>query len=284
MAVSIGTQCQFCRPAAFLPPALSLDCPRDPRLVSSLRSRLLHSRLVVESLKIVLTCIVASIFYGVIHDQFTARICLEYFTVFHPPIFNTQSPTLLALGWGIIATWWVGAILGFLLAIASQTPRRRATNSHRETSSANGRLRRTFWVRRIYPGATRHNCTSRMGCVDTTLGRLPQPYRGLVRAHRVLRRRLYRWACSLHYAIPPARPNAKALRRLSRGSHSIYLAGHPSPCPLVALHPLSSADPAFAFRTARVSPAPLIPLIAPRTAGLRPALSPLSLIAPLPFQ
>ena len=74
----------------------------------------------IESLKIVLTCIVAAIFYGILHDQFTARICLEYFTVFHPPIFNTQSPTLLALGWGIIATWWVGAILGFLLAIASR--------------------------------------------------------------------------------------------------------------------------------------------------------------------
>ena len=78
----------------------------------------------IESLKIVLTCIVAAIFYGVMHDQFTARICLEYFTVFHPPVFNTQSPTLLALGWGIIATWWVGAILGFLLATASRTGRR----------------------------------------------------------------------------------------------------------------------------------------------------------------
>jgi hypothetical protein len=75
---------------------------------------------VIESLKIVLTCIVAAIFYGVVHDQFTTRICLEYFTVFHPLVFNTQSPTLLALGWGIIATWWVGAILGFLLAIASR--------------------------------------------------------------------------------------------------------------------------------------------------------------------
>jgi hypothetical protein len=74
----------------------------------------------VESLKIVVISVVAAVFYGVIHDQFTARICLEYFTVFHPPIFATRSPTLLALGWGTIATWWVGAILGFLLAIVAR--------------------------------------------------------------------------------------------------------------------------------------------------------------------
>jgi hypothetical protein len=74
----------------------------------------------MEPLKIVLTCIAASILYGVVHDQFTARICVEYFTVFHPPVFVTQSPTLLGLGWGIIATWWVGAFLGVLLVVAAR--------------------------------------------------------------------------------------------------------------------------------------------------------------------
>jgi hypothetical protein len=74
----------------------------------------------IESLKIFLVCIVAAIFYGVIHDQITARVCLEYFTVFHPPVFATQSPTLLAFGWGVIATWWMGAFLGVLLAIAAR--------------------------------------------------------------------------------------------------------------------------------------------------------------------
>src|SRR6266404_9486519 len=73
-----------------------------------------------ESLKIFLVCIVAAIFYGVIHDQITVRVCLEYFTVFHPPVFATQSPTLLAFGWGVIATWWMGAFLGALLAIATR--------------------------------------------------------------------------------------------------------------------------------------------------------------------
>jgi hypothetical protein len=74
----------------------------------------------MESLKIVVLCVLAAILYGVIHDQFTARICIEYFTIFHPPVFKTHSPTLLALGWGVVATWWVGAFLGVLLAIASR--------------------------------------------------------------------------------------------------------------------------------------------------------------------
>jgi hypothetical protein len=74
----------------------------------------------VEFIKIVFVCIVASILYGIVHDQVTARICVEYFTVFHPPVFATQSPTLLGIGWGVIATWWAGAIVGMLVAIAAQ--------------------------------------------------------------------------------------------------------------------------------------------------------------------
>ena len=69
-------------------------------------------RELVELLKIVALAVATAVAYGIIHDQFTARICVEYFTVGHPPVFNTTSPTLLALGWGVIATWWVGVLLG----------------------------------------------------------------------------------------------------------------------------------------------------------------------------
>jgi len=72
----------------------------------------------MEFLKILGGCIIAAVLYGIAHDQVTARVYLPYFTVFHPPMFHTQSPTLQALGWGMIATWWMGAFLGFLLAIA----------------------------------------------------------------------------------------------------------------------------------------------------------------------
>lgn len=83
----------------------------------------------MESAKIILVCIGAAILYGIAHDQITARICVEYFTIFHPPIFATRSPTLLGLGWGIIATWWVGASLGVVLAIAARAGSRRKLTS-----------------------------------------------------------------------------------------------------------------------------------------------------------
>jgi hypothetical protein len=74
----------------------------------------------MEALKIALTCVIAAVLYGIVHDQFTARICIEYFTVFHPPIFHTQSPTLLGIGWGIVATWWVGAFFSVPMIFAAR--------------------------------------------------------------------------------------------------------------------------------------------------------------------
>jgi hypothetical protein len=65
-------------------------------------------------------CVAAAVVYGVLHDQVTARICVEYFTIGHPPVFRTEDPTLLGLGWGVIATWWVGLMLGIPLAVAAR--------------------------------------------------------------------------------------------------------------------------------------------------------------------
>ena len=44
----------------------------------------------------------------------------EYFTVFHPKVIDSQSPTVLAIVWGVIATWWVGLPLGIILATAAR--------------------------------------------------------------------------------------------------------------------------------------------------------------------
>src|SRR5678815_1238296 len=74
----------------------------------------------MKSLQIIVLGVASAVVYGILHDQVTARVCLEYFTVFHPPVFRTTSPTLLGLGWGIIATWWVGLPLGALLALAAR--------------------------------------------------------------------------------------------------------------------------------------------------------------------
>lgn len=72
-----------------------------------------------EALRIVLVSIGAAIAYGILHDLVTAHVCVEYFTVAHPPLFPTDDPVLLALGWGVVATWWVGLLLGLLLAHAA---------------------------------------------------------------------------------------------------------------------------------------------------------------------
>lgn len=69
--------------------------------------------------------------YAILFDQITARVCVEYFTIGHAPIFNTTSPTLLGIGWGIVATWWVGLIIGIPVALASRLgkwPKRNASS------------------------------------------------------------------------------------------------------------------------------------------------------------
>jgi hypothetical protein len=76
----------------------------------------------IQSVRIIFLSIAAAIIYGILHDQITARVCVEYFTIGHPQLFivPTDNPTLLGIGWGIVATWWVGLPLGIMLAIAAQ--------------------------------------------------------------------------------------------------------------------------------------------------------------------
>jgi len=78
----------------------------------------------MQFLAIIALCVAAAIIYGILHDQVTARICVEYFTIGHVPIFGTDDPTLLGIGWGVLATWWVGVVLGVPLAAAARLGKR----------------------------------------------------------------------------------------------------------------------------------------------------------------
>ena len=74
---------------------------------------------------IVLLCIGAAIIYGICHDQITARVCIEYFSVFHstkvlPPGMNSDSPTQQGFFWGVFATWWMGLFIGIPLSIVAR--------------------------------------------------------------------------------------------------------------------------------------------------------------------
>lgn len=81
------------------------------------------SHLMKQFLAIIAMCVAAAVTYGIIHDQITIRICVEYFTIGHPRIIDSSSPTLIALAWGVVATWWVGLGLGILVAVAARVGR-----------------------------------------------------------------------------------------------------------------------------------------------------------------
>lgn len=74
-----------------------------------------------QGLAIVGVCVAAAVVYGLVHDQVTVRLSLEYFTVLHPHVVDTDSPTVLALVWGVIASWWMGAALGVPLAVCCRS-------------------------------------------------------------------------------------------------------------------------------------------------------------------
>jgi hypothetical protein len=75
----------------------------------------------MEAVKIIALSVGAAILYGILQDQVTARVCVEYFSIGHPPVFATDDPTLLAFGWGVLATWWVGLGLGIPLALIARS-------------------------------------------------------------------------------------------------------------------------------------------------------------------
>ncbi len=74
----------------------------------------------MEFIKIILVSILLSISYGILHDLVTANLCIEYFTKGHPKVIESESPFLLALVWGVLATWWAGLIIGIGLALLAQ--------------------------------------------------------------------------------------------------------------------------------------------------------------------
>ncbi|NOZ22060.1 MAG: hypothetical protein GXP25_13340 [Planctomycetes bacterium] len=61
-------------------------------------------------------CIVMACLYGMVHAQLGLRVSEEYFTLSPLLLFHIQPSALLALWWGVFATWWVGVVLGAPLA------------------------------------------------------------------------------------------------------------------------------------------------------------------------
>ncbi|GHO60399.1 hypothetical protein [Ktedonobacter robiniae] len=72
------------------------------------------------SIQIVLLTIGGVVAYGLFMDQVTAHLCVEYFTLGHIDYWNLQDPTLLALEWGVIATWWAGLCASIPVALSAR--------------------------------------------------------------------------------------------------------------------------------------------------------------------
>jgi hypothetical protein len=64
--------------------------------------------------------VAAAVLFGLVHDQITARVSIEYFTIAHEPIVRSESPTVLGLVWGVVATWWAGALGGIVVSLAAR--------------------------------------------------------------------------------------------------------------------------------------------------------------------
>jgi hypothetical protein len=72
---------------------------------------LFHRELLVFLFQVVcLACLL-----GLAIDVVTANVAVEYFTVHHPHVVDSRSPWVMALVWGIGASWWFGLIAGVLL-------------------------------------------------------------------------------------------------------------------------------------------------------------------------
>src|SRR4051812_28725445 len=55
--------------------------------------------------------------YAILQDQVSARLCPEYFTVYHQPIPGVTDPTLLGICWGFLGGWWGGVVVGYVAGL-----------------------------------------------------------------------------------------------------------------------------------------------------------------------
>ena len=49
----------------------------------------------MPALRILAACVALACFYGIVHDQVTVRVSIEYFTLAHPPLGLGENPTVL---------------------------------------------------------------------------------------------------------------------------------------------------------------------------------------------
>ncbi len=71
----------------------------------------------MASLQLIGECIVYASLMGVAMDLVTAHLAPGYFIMKQPKLTASEEPLVLALVWGIGASWWFGAIAGAILSL-----------------------------------------------------------------------------------------------------------------------------------------------------------------------
>lgn len=79
----------------------------------------------LPALRIIGLCMLAATAYGLVHDQITVRVCVEYFSITHAPILQSRSNLLAEWLYGASILWWVGLIAAFLIVLAARAGRLR---------------------------------------------------------------------------------------------------------------------------------------------------------------
>lgn len=72
-----------------------------------------------DFLAITVGCILLACLLGIALDLVTAHVAVEYFTKYHPHVVDSDSPLVMALVWGVGASWWFGLIAGMILGITN---------------------------------------------------------------------------------------------------------------------------------------------------------------------
>lgn len=69
----------------------------------------------MQAVRFIASVVVLTCLFGIALDLVTAHVWVEYFTLHHPKVVESESPIVMAVVWGVGASWWFGAIAASIL-------------------------------------------------------------------------------------------------------------------------------------------------------------------------
>lgn len=69
----------------------------------------------MQAIRFIFTVVSLTCLFGIALDLVTAHVWVDYFAVHHPKVVESRSPVVMAIVWGVGASWWFGAIAAAIL-------------------------------------------------------------------------------------------------------------------------------------------------------------------------